>query len=897
MSYIIKKNEPLVNLKLTDTGRRNLSSGNLNFSTFVLGDGEMDYSSDNPALVNILRPVDRQHDIQYPVPYENNIIQQPISLLTSVQNEVYSTAKERGFFNFEIGGTNIDPSLWLIGALTGETHSINTEIILFDTNETVFNDYKTTINAGDFLFLKFKTNDFVEEYTPTGNYGDIGSEPIPYMMYVIQSINGEESYDISGYTTGSTIFTTGLTISVDRVLPNFSDYTFEAFIYPGKYTIKDYYDNETPIAYWNGGLLDFTTNCTLSNDDVPVWNMNIVTIEDFIGLDNTIHKGKFNSESRNYWGTTINYDYFLDGNMRDKIGIIHYTNNSVSNYYAEGFYRNTLKLKLPYIMWHKKQFGGVSLANEIGYTFICDTTLKTMGSNNSIRYYDLVDQEVDKTIVGKVLIDQKIILIEDSELLTVMSYKSNRNWTLPSPKLTLTEPGVCSGSNTSGSIANDEALHVSYLFVDTDGITGLHCENYTTINNISGTVKDVIFEFPKNPNNPTYSEFSYLRDYSDIGGYGFKVGSILLLWQRTPVNAKPSPSDWNYLNINSFIGGSGCLNGAPTICNDFELANESTIYPNSFTSGKYNLTQNEVGDVIVSQNGLILKQASSYGNLGVDGDYWKYPLNVMSGTNNTSIIEFTEGVISNGDVIQFHYLVGETTTTSTIRQDVTIPIGGVPVGNDYLDGVYLDGSTICLTLDKQPNNNVVYLFYNGQLISSNNYGVIPTGTTENRRVELSFTPADGAVISLFYLDNAGLGLNPLLNTLTANNIQNVRVNIDRSLLNISDGSIYDINDFILLPSVTNINGHTFGDETFFFGNVETDIKATIYKSLITCNVLPNKYISTSNPTFNPDQDKVAFTEMGVYDSDGDLIAIGKFSQPLTRKYNSDVLIIQATIDF
>ena len=79
--------------------------------------------------------------------------------------------------------------------------------------------------------------------------------------------------------------------------------------------------------------------------------------------------------------------------------------------------------------------------------------------------------------------------------------------------------------------------------------------------------------------------------------------------------------------------------------------------------------------------------------------------------------------------------------------------------------------------------------------------------------------------------------------------------------------------------------------------METDIKATIYKSLITCNVLPNKYINTSNPTFNPDQDKVAFTEMGVYDSDGDLVAIGKFSQPLTRKYNSDVLIIQATIDF
>ena len=54
MSYIIKKNEPLVNLKLTDTGRRNLSSGSLTFTSFSLGDGEMDYSSDNFQKVNIL---------------------------------------------------------------------------------------------------------------------------------------------------------------------------------------------------------------------------------------------------------------------------------------------------------------------------------------------------------------------------------------------------------------------------------------------------------------------------------------------------------------------------------------------------------------------------------------------------------------------------------------------------------------------------------------------------------------------------------------------------------------------------------------------------------------------------------------------------------------------------
>lgn len=904
MSYIIKKNEPLVNLKLTDTGRRNLSSGNLNFTNFALGDGEMDYSSDNPVLINVLRPVDKQHDIQYPVPYEGTIIEQPISLLTSVQNEVFTPAKERGFFTFNLNTnvTELDSNLWLIGNLTGSTHTNATEIVLFDTNRTVVNSYKESIDAGDFLFLKFKTTGYTQSYNANEPNEEINGDPIPYLMYIIQEINGLPTFDISGLTTGTTTglttgFTTGVTFNLDRELPNFSNYVVDAFIYPGKDTIKDYYDNDTPIAYWNGGLLDFTSNCTLSNDDVPVWNMNIVTIEDILGLDNTVYKGKFTAKSRNYWGTAINYDYFLDGNVRDKIGVIHYTNNSVSNYYAEGFYKDTLKLKIPYIMWHKKQFGGVSLADSIGYTFVCDSVLKNMGANNTIRYYDLVDQETTPTIVGKVLIDQKIIIIEDQELLAVMSYKANRNWTLPTPKLTLTEPGVCPGSNFAGCLLNNETLHVSYLFLDDNGISGLHCENYTTITNQSGTVKDVIFEFPKNSNDPNYSEFGYLMDFNDTEGYGYRVGSILLLWQKTPLTAKPAPSEWNFLNVNNFIGGTGCLSNITSLCDNFELANETTIYPTSFVSQQYTLTEEEIGDVIVSQNGLILKQASSFSNLGVDGDYWKYPLNVLSGPNNTSIIEFASGLLTAGDVVQFHYLIGETNTSSTIRQDITVPVGGVPVGNDYTDGIYLIGSTVCLTLNKQPNNNVVYIFYNGQLISANNYGVIPTGTTVNRRVELTFTPASGSLISLFYLDNAGLGNNPISNALTAQNIQNLRVNLDKTLLDVSVNSNYDVNDFILLSSVTNITGHTFGDETFFFGNIETDIKATIYKSLITCNVLPNKYINTSNPTFNPDQDKVAFTEMGVYDADGDLVAIGKFSQPLTRKYNSDVLIIQATIDF
>jgi uncharacterized delta-60 repeat protein len=1254
MSYIIKQNEPLVNLKLTDTGRKNLSSGKLTFTSFSLGDGEMDYSSDTPSLVNILRPVDKQHDIQYKVPSEGTTFIQPLTLITSVPNEVFSSATERGFFVYDTLNS-VDNTLFLVGNLTGTTTVVSNQLSVRFNANSVKNNYDNKIKPGDFLFLKIKTSGFTQNYTQV-NVDEITTEPIPYLMYSILSVNNTTTpLDLTGITTGTTF-----TIELDRDLPNYNSYVVDAFIYPGRETIKDYYDNPTPVAYWNGGLLDFTTNCTLSNDDVPVWNMSIVTIEDFIGLDSSFYKGKYNANSKNYWGTAINYDYFLD-NLLNKVGLIHYTNNSISNFYGEGFYKNTFKLKIPYLMWHKKQFGGTSLGDNIGYTFICDDEIKYIGVNNDIKYFDLIDQETTPTVVGKVLVDQKIVIIEHPELLAALSIKSNRNWTLPKPKLTLVEPGICAGANLAGVLAGDEAIHITYLFQDTNGITGLHCEDYATIENTTTTVKDVVFEFPRDSNNPLYSELSYLKDYLDTTGTGFKTNSITLLWQKTGVNNKPNPSEWSILDVNGFIDTNGCINNVISNCDDFELHTESTIYPSNFTidntfnigtgftdivrvivpqpdgkilvggeftsysgvtsnriirldtggtidntfnigtgfsgnvrtialqpdnkilvggeftsydgtnsnriirldtggtidntfnigtgftntvlsialqpdnkilvggeftsydgtnsnriirldtggtidntfnigtgfsgnvrtialqpdgkildggeftsysgvtsnriirldtggtidntffigngfnsavniiklqpdgkvlvggefsiydgptrnrivrlntggtidntfnigtgfgigigfpvvstialqpdnkilvggvftsyngttsnniirlntggtidntfnigsgfditvlsialqpDGKilaggaftsyngttsnriirlntggeiyneiYGLTRNQIGDVIISLNGLILKEATSEANLGVDGDYFIFPLTTISTINNTAYVKFSNTLLTSGALVQFNYLVGDSIQATTVRENITIPLTGITNSYTYLDGVYLIGSTTALTLTKQPNNDVVYVFYNGQLISSNNYSVFPTGTTANRRVELGFTPTNGSSISVFYLDNSSLGNTPLLRIFKSSSVQNLRVNINNDLINLSVNEKYNLNDFISLPNITNINEHTFGDETFFFGNIETDIKATIYKTLLTLNILPNKFISTSNPTFNPNQDKVAFTEMGIYDEDGDLVAIGKFSQPLTRKYNSDMLIIQATIDF
>jgi hypothetical protein len=110
------------------------------------------------------------------------------------------------------------------------------------------------------------------------------------------------------------------------------------------------------------------------------------------------------------------------------IGVIHYTNNSPSNNYGESLNGNTPILELPTIMWHYET------GNTIGLQLKCGSVENILPELNT-RYYDLVDKYGN--ILGKVFNDLKLFVIEDQELLFAMSYKANRNWTLPPVK-----PGI-----------------------------------------------------------------------------------------------------------------------------------------------------------------------------------------------------------------------------------------------------------------------------------------------------------------------------------------------------------------------------------------------------------------------------------------------------------------------
>ena len=76
-------------------------------------------------------------------------------------------------------------------------------------------------------------------------------------------------------------------------------------------------------------------------------------------------------------------------------------------------------------------------------------------------------------------------------------------------------------------------------------------------------------------------------------------------------------------------------------------------------------------------------------------------------------------------------------------------------------------------------------------------------------------------------------------------------------------------------------GLGFGEETFFFGNVSTDIKADVYTTDISINLPLNEFNSTTNKTWDG-LETVYISEIGIYDSEKNLVGIGKLNDPVAK---------------
>jgi hypothetical protein len=610
MAYIIKNTSGLVNTRLTDVGRRKLSQGNFNITYFQVGDSEVNYNAVpnyNQTNNNILMPAfNAQNNTGTPQSNKQNV-KYPYYLVGGTGNtygipypdpkvdEVYNSAGEKGFF--VTGGTKgswtaetssaytITSNYWVdMSTLTGQT------VIDIELDPSTCSPSSGTPSIGDFVTIITDIN---------GGCGNFGTYPI--FTYKIQ--------DLSPLT--GTSATTTWTLTLDRTVPNYSgmlsggEYA-RVLIYPSGMTVL--YDFVTPEPYWQTDTLNFESPCDVSNrENTLIWNMNIPWSESPAGLRSSIYEDytKFGSVSyigsKEYLGyqensgqtfyvnstlsaettNTFYYNSFDEKiNVQPKdqkaIAIIHYTNQDIDNVYGEkfstqpydpqnpteniGLARN-LKVTLPTLMWHK------SSGNTIGETFfidppgynlcnVCYMYSKPNPDMNEpgLRYFHLWDTNVDSNgnlnRIGKVFPDQEIIVIDDEEVVAAMSYKSNRNWTLPAPQLSLLTPNICFSNNTSGNgLLNNsnENLWVTYL-LESSGFTNyLHCNYYSVVSGPTGNTgsQDVAVRFGP--------EFPFL---SEGALTGFSANRIKLLVQKISGDTRPSPTGWYELDVTDQISAT-----------------------------------------------------------------------------------------------------------------------------------------------------------------------------------------------------------------------------------------------------------------------------------------------------------------------------------------------------
>lgn len=626
MSYIISSTNPFVSVKLTDFGRQKLALGQLNFSYWAIGDSEINYDREaivdaNPTDVTlsgasrIMRPFDRQPNIKYFITPSSTTSQfQAInaSNMSVVQATVNNEALERGFFVDNVTGftTSLDVELTPNYQTIANTNLTGGTMLVLST--------ATTYNVGDYLMFKLNND------TLTGLTSSDTTLAIPNTWYQIQTVASN-------------------TVTVDRNLPIFSSFTASSFVFV--YRSGEVYDSiatGNTTAYWDSGTLSFNSNINITCDDVPVWNMNNVWCENLAGMTgNTTYEDYTKFGSYQYLGAKNPYYEYLCANsastvnfncngpgisypddVSKSISIIHYTNNAISNLYGEFLYVDAtsdkiVKVHLPNLMYHRAGYT-TSSGTTMGMTFIASGSTNLLGTSD-IEYIDLIEHpdflstaNTTTLVVGKVFPQLKTIVFDNDEIVAAMSYKANRNWTLPPLAANITPP---SGGTSTGVLEPNKTIYLTYAFENNfvSGLTNtLPCQDYIKVTNNSSSAKDITFRIQ------TTDLLPYMRKIEnvDYDGFGFYADTFKLLYQIVDDETqRPDSAAWKTYDYTS----TGITETVNETINPFLLENQ--------TPGGVNCGQS-TGFILD-----LLKDASAT-------DYNLYPILNMAPNNQPTYLQF-----------------------------------------------------------------------------------------------------------------------------------------------------------------------------------------------------------------------------------------------------------------
>lgn len=542
MSYLNQEIYTFINIKLTDAGRQKLSLGQLNFSTAVISDREINYGIDRVSgyeidcFNRVLAPKDAQpllplvnFDGTPPVPFQN------IGSSTQIVSASTSTT---GFYTGATSNWALDLTQsfgYSKISYSAETPNGGTSILM--TGGTYFP------KVGDLMFVQWSPiqNSGVTYTTSTVVLSANSNVALWYRVLSADTANSRVHLDRNVPNFGTTIATTGQAVN--------------AYFYPYN-GIATYYGSATTL-------------------NTRVWNMNIVRTSSVAGTNSSI-SGYTTYGSIEFNGTK---QYLGFSSETKDIGIIHYSNLFTGATYAEQLVESTVQLDLPHIMWHRTAASagqgmtwGLNLSDYAGPT-IYDTVAGTS-------YRPLRDSSsTSGNIVGRVYHKLKIMVITDPELLAAMTYKSNRNFTLPPIEVdsVLVPKYPLSVADATGILETGYTYYVSYIVKSgPQYLSGysygypqvIDCKYITQIDGINDSNADP--QYMKV--NFGVSGFPFLRNgvnmaATSYSGTGWNANSVQLMVNKINKTTYPNmqvdnlPTDNWKLISNDAWGGNGIYSG------------------------------------------------------------------------------------------------------------------------------------------------------------------------------------------------------------------------------------------------------------------------------------------------------------------------------------------------
>ena len=659
MSYIVDRGAPLFLTKLTDNGRKAIAQGEFKISYYGIGDSEVPYNAVDEINLRLLKTKDKQPNIKTFIQSGFNCesLQEIQSTdVNIVRTSLFNKAKDRGFFdsNFvDIASLKTDEAFVKFSGTTTLDKFDGTKVWNIDGDVSV--DDFLNLNDGDILVFKFYNDVSVN----TENYDETIS-PVPYLFFSVNKRGALPELD------------------VDRFLPFYSyldgadTIQIPYYVFPRKEDFLEYYSPSGRTISWNSETLEFYEQC--DSADVGVWNFNTPLCKDYIGTTGCTEDYK-KYGSYDYISTMQYLDYCqpcVDENLvsddcadalensyyvnKNHVGIIHFSNFNTRNEYGEYLYITDDKrfyLHLPTVMWHGRMFSGSATADSLGMSFVSATGeskyIQTQRQN--IEYYDLIEDEryIDSNrtpiVVGKVFPELKIAVIEHADLLVALSYKSNRNWTLPKLKGKQIFPVNGVGN---GVLARGKRMYVTYMLKALNGVQHtLPQGEIMVFDNNTQVDRDIEFQLED------VGFLPYMRQQEDVNydGFGFYAHDFIVLYQIQDIGVEPDAGAWTKLNFttNSLTG----LSGSTIAPERLEIQNPAAnnFYITNYTATIYDegIYSNEMHCIACDSSFLTLgDERFLFGNIEthIGANVYKWIVNI---TLDERFVETENDTYSTGD--------------------------------------------------------------------------------------------------------------------------------------------------------------------------------------------------------------------------------------------------------